>query len=272
VVQRTESSQELARVPLRLGAFYRGRFFPAERTVDVTIEPAHDPVTVTIQQSYERLPFKDFTDQFKEHPGQGFLHYGTNLQYKLVLTSDRPSKVCVRYGLKEHPESFQTKTLDVTPKRRGEIIDVIRGNDFPIVKTSELLDIAPLTLQVTVFKEKENAEVLGRGQYPFRMIAPQQYIAVSANFDPGTRMLFLDVVHLANDLVTGPVEVYASIGGEERSTWIRRSRYVTFYKQIPPTVKKVTWRVGVESMPGAFREEIETPTPQAEEPAKQPAL
>jgi hypothetical protein len=72
--------------------------------------------------------------------------------------------------------------------------------------------------------------------------------------------------------VTGPVEVYASIGGEERSTWIRRSRYVTFYKQIPPTVKKVTWRVGVESMPGAFREEIETPTPQPEEPAKPPAL
>jgi hypothetical protein len=272
MVQRTESTSEALRVPLRLGAFYRGRVFTAENAIDVTIESARDPVAVTIMQSYEGLAFKEFTDQFKEHPGQGFLHYGTKLKYKLVLSTERTMKVCVRYGLKEHPESFQTKILDISPKRRGEIIDVVEGNDFPIVKTNELLDIAPLTLVVTVFKDRENGETMGKGIYPFRMIAPPQYIAVSANFDPGPRLLYIDVVHLANDPVTGPVKVYASIGGQEGWAWIRRSRFVTFAIPVPPTMKKVAWRVGVESLPGAFREEIETPTPQLEESPKAPAL
>jgi hypothetical protein len=194
------------------------------------------------------------------------------LKYKLILSSDRTMKVAVRYGLKEHPESVQTKNLEISPKRRGEIIEMIRGNDFPIVKTSELLDIAPLTLVVIVSKERDGGEVLGKAVYPVRMIAPPQYIAVSANFDFTARLLYLDVVHLANDPVTGPVKVYASIGGQEGWAWIRRSRFVTFAIPVPPNMKKVTWRVGVESMPGAFREEIETPTPQVEEPAKAPAL
>jgi hypothetical protein len=272
LVQRTESTPETLKVPVRLGAFYRGHVFRVENEIDVTLETARDPVAVTIAQSYEGLAFKDFGDQFKEHPGQGFLHYGTNLKYKLILSSDRTMKVAVRYGLKEHPESFQTKTLEISPKRRGEVIDMIRGNDFPIVKTSELLDIAPLTLVVTVSKERDGGEVLGKAVYPIRMIAPPQYIAVSANFDFTARLLYLDVVHLANDPVTGPVKVYASIGGQEGWAWIRRSRFVTFAIPVPPNMKKVTWRVGVESMPGAFREEIETPTPQVEEPAKAPAL
>jgi hypothetical protein len=33
-------------------------------------------------------------------------------------------------------------------------------------------------------------------------------------------------------------------------------------------MKKVTWQVGVQSMPGAFRGDIETPIRQVEEPAK----
>ena len=272
LVQRTESTPEPLTVPVTPGVFFRGRFFPAERKIDVTIDPARDPVAVTVQQSYEGLPFKDFTDQFKEHPGQGYLHYGTNLKYKLIFTSDRPLKIWVRYGVKEHPESFQTKALAVSATKRGEVVDVIHGNDFPIVKTSELLEIAPLTLQVTVWKDRENGEVVGKGRYAFRMIPPQQYISVAANFDPGTRLLYLDVVHLANDPVTGPVKVVASVGGQDGWAWIRRSRFVTFAIQIPPTMSKVTWRVGVESMPNAFHEVIETPIPQSEQPPMPPAL
>ena len=87
-VGRTESIPEALTIGLNPLALYRGRFFDADRGVSVTLERANDPVTVTIQQSYEGLKFKDFTDQFKEHPGQGYLHYGTNLRYKLVLTTD----------------------------------------------------------------------------------------------------------------------------------------------------------------------------------------
>ena len=270
LVGRTESTIEPLKVTLGPGVFYRGRYFPSDRGVDVNVEPAHDPVAVTIRQSYEGLAFKDFTDQFKEHPGQGFLHYATKLKYKLVFTSDLPMKLVVRYGLKEHPESFKTKTIEVSPKRQGEVIDFVMGNDFQIVKTSELLEIPPLTLQVTAFKDKENGEVMGRGRYPFRMIPPQQYISVAANFDPGARLLYLDVVHLANDPVTGPIKVYASIGGREGWAILHRSRFASFVIAIPLNLKKVRWRVGVESMPNAFYEEIDTPAPQVEAPPEKP--
>ena len=90
------------------------------------------------------------------------------------------------------------------------------------------------------------------------MILPPQYISVAANFDPGTRLLYLDVVHLANDPVTGPVQVYASFGGRGLAADLPRSRFVDLLVPVPAAVKKVSWRVGVENLPGAFREEIET--------------
>jgi hypothetical protein len=196
----------------------------------------------------------------------------TNLKYKLVFKADRPMQICVRYGLVEHPESFKTQMIKVDPKHPGELHDWVMGNDFPIVKVSELLEIAPLTLQVVVFKDRENGEVQARVRYPFRMIPPSQYISVVSSFDPSNRLLYLDVVHLANDPVTGPVRVYASIGGGVNSGVIRRSRIYEFVFWVPPALKKVTWRVGVESMPAAFHEEIETPVPQVQAPEKPPAL
>jgi hypothetical protein len=260
-VGRTESIREPVTLALNPVAFYRGRFFGADAGVSVTLSRANDPVKVTIQQSYEGLKFKDFTDQFKEHPGQGYLHYGTNLQYKLELTTDRPMKLVVRYGLQEHTDSYKTRTLEIGPKKKGEIIEILKGNDFPIVKADELLNVAPLNLLVTIWKDRENGEVQGRARYTFRMIPPSRYISTLAEFDPSTRMLNLWVTHLANDPVTGPVEIFASIGGGDAKAWIRRSRIAPFSFHVPPATKSVTWRVGIESMPAAFRETIETPVP-----------
>lgn len=261
LVGRTESTNEPMTLRLNPVAFYRGRVFSAERGVSVTLNRANDPVAVTIQQSYEGLKFRDFTDQFKEHPGRGFLHYGTDLQYKLVLTTDRPVKAVVRYGLQEHPESFKTKTLDLGPKKKGEIIDLIKGTDFPILKADDQLSLGPLNLVVTVRKDRENGEIQGRAKYVFRVVPPSGYISPSVEFDPTTRTLYLWVTHLSSDPVTGPVSVIVSIGGSEARTWIRRGRIVPFSFQVPLAAKSVTWRVGVESLPNAFRETVDTPPP-----------
>src|SRR5262249_2178065 len=158
----------------------------------------------------------DFADQFKEHPGQGYLHYGTNLRYKLVLTTDNPQKVVVRYGLQEHAYSYKTKTLEIGPKRKAEILDIIKGSDFQPVKRGggQQLEDAPLNMLVTIWKDQENGVIQGRAKYVFRRIPPSQYISTSAEFDPSTRILNLWVTHLASDPVTGPVDVFASIGGK----------------------------------------------------------
>jgi hypothetical protein len=259
-VGRTESTPEPVALTLNPAAFYRGHFYPADRGVDVTMDSSRNPVAVTIQQSYEGLKFRDFTDQFKEHPGQGYLHYGTYLQYKLVLTAELPMKVWVRYGYKEHPESYQTKPLEIGPGRRGEIQDVVKASDFPLVKSGEHVDPAPLNMLVTIWKEKVNGEIVGKSKYTFQMIPPSRYISTAAEFEPGTRTLSIWVTHLANDPVTGPVEILASIGGRVERDWIRRSKIAPFEFRVPPGAKSVTWRVGIESIPAAFRETIETPS------------
>ena len=45
---------------------------------------------------------------------------------------------------------------------------------------------------------------------------------------------------------------------------VGRSRMAGFAFLVPRTVKKVRWRVGVEGMPGAFVEDVETPVPPPE--------
>jgi hypothetical protein len=258
-VGRTESTPAPVALTLNPAAFYRGHIYPADRGVDVTLDSSRNPVTVTIQQSYEGVKYKDFTDQFKEHPGQGYLHFGTYLQYKLVLTAVLPMKVWVRYGFKEHPESYQTKPLEIGPGKRGEIHDVVKSNDFPIVKPDEHLDVAPMNLLVTIWKDKVDGEIVGKSKYTFQMIPPSRYISTATDFDPGSRTLSIWVTHLGSDPVTGPVEIFASIGGRVESNWIRRSRIAPFEFRVPPGAKSVTWRVGIESVPAAFRETIETP-------------
>ncbi|MHC5544665.1 hypothetical protein ACYOEI_41060, partial [Singulisphaera rosea] len=257
LVGRTESTHESLAVRLSPVAFYRGRIFPAERGVDVTLDPASDPVTVTIRQSYEGIN-KNFTDQFKEHPGQGYLHFGTELKYKLMMTTTKPMKVVVRYGFKEHLESFKTKTVEIGPKKAGEIHDIIKGTDFPLIK-EETLALAPLNLMVTIWKDRENGEVQGRAKYVFRVIPPNQYIATFAEFDPASRYINIWVSHLGSDPVTGPVTIIASVGGGEIRVVTPRSRIATFSFPVPLMVKSVTWRVGVEHVPNAYRETIDTP-------------
>ena len=239
----------------------------------MTIEPARDPVTVTIHQNYDGLKFKDFADQFKEHPGQGYLHYGTNLQYKLVLASDRPMKAVVRYGLKEHPESFQVATVEVGPKKKAEVGGIVKWDDFPIVREKDKAtpEIIPLNLSVAILKESEKGEVQGKANYVFHLLRPEQYMSVQTDFDPVQRVVWVYVTHLANDPVTGPVDILGSPGGGGVfQARIARSRFVPFWFIAPAVLKGVRWQVGVEHMNPAFSGTIETPPPEPP-PAAPPA-
>jgi hypothetical protein len=273
-VGRSESTRETVSAELKPVSFYRGRTFTAEHPAVVSIDPARDPVAVTIQQSYEGLKFRDFTDQFKEHPGQGFLHYGTNLQYKLVLTADRPLKAVVRYGLEEQPQAFQVVTVEVGPKKKAEITGVVKYDDFPIVRGKEQnsVDVAPLNLSVVIWKDREKGELQGKANYTFRMLPPSQYMSVQTDYDPVQRVVWVYVTHLANDPVTGPVDVFGSIGtGGVFPARIRRSRFVPYWFIVPATVKSVRWQVGVEHMASAFSGTIETPPPEPPPAAPPPA-
>jgi hypothetical protein len=270
IVARTEPGPISVDTEVIPQVFYRGRLVNVDRGVAVSLMSSKDPVSITMGQSYRNLRFKDFNDQFKEHPGQGYLHYGTNLQYKLILKAAMPVRAVVRYGLTDHPKSFKEETVELDMKRPCEIHDVVKGDDFRIDRANGKLVIPPLNLEVAVSKDRVNGPPLGQARYTFRMIRPEEYIETKSDFDPIQRILTLLVTHLGNDKATGPVEVVASIGGEARKLWIPRSRWASFQLAVPAGEKNVRWRVGIESMPQAFTGEVETPPPAPAEAAAAP--
>jgi hypothetical protein len=267
LVARTEPGPSPVDTEVIPRAFYRGHLGKVDRGVTIRLLPAKDPVSITIAQSYEKLRFKDFTDQFKEHPGQGYLHCGSNLQYKLTLNTESKMRAVVRYGLKEHPKSFKEVIVELDPKKPKEIHDTVRGDDFQNDRTGGKLFIPPLNLEVTVSEDRANRPRLGHARFPFRMIPPEEYIQPECEWDPIQRVLNILVVHLARDKATGPVEVLASIGGRPLQAWVRRSSGYIFQFPIPPGEKKVRWRVGIERIPQAFSGDVETPPAAAENAA-----
>jgi len=270
LVARSESGPTIVNTEVIPRVFYRGHLVKAGRSVAVSLLAARDPVSITIGQSYRNLPRKNFTDQFKEHPGQGYLHQGTNLQYKLILNAELPVRAVVRYGLTDHPRSFKEETVPVDPQKPFEIHGAVKGDDFLINRVDGKLVIPPLNLEVAVSKDRVNGPPLGQARYTFRMIRPEEYIETKSDYDPIQRVLTILVTHLASDKATGPVEVVASIGGAAQPIRVPRSRWAYFLFPIPPGEKKVRWRVGIESNPEVFTGEVETPPSAPAEAAAAP--
>src|SRR5262249_43997091 len=107
------------------GAFYRGRFFPADRDLVVTTNALAEPIAVTIHQSYRRV--KNIPDQFLIHPGKGFLHPRSELDYQLKIEGKTglPMKVRVKHGLEGQTDPHRELTLELTPaKPVGQVCGV----------------------------------------------------------------------------------------------------------------------------------------------------
>jgi hypothetical protein len=120
LVARIESADETRTFPITPGVFYRGRFFPADRDLMVTTDAASEPVSVTIHQNYRKIDRK-IIDQFRIHPGKGFMHPGTQLAYTLKIErkTSQPMKVRVNYGLEGQTESFREVFLELTATKPG---------------------------------------------------------------------------------------------------------------------------------------------------------
>src|SRR5262249_30630219 len=240
LVARSEPGPIAVDTPLTPRSFFRGHLEGAAGPVSVRLLPAGDPVAISIAQSYRGLR-KDFDDQFKEHPGQGYLHYMSNLRYKLALKPNLPVRAVVRYGLTDHPKSFKEQAVILDPKKPFEIHDVVKGDDFLIDRVGGKLVIPPLNLEVAVREDRANGPSLGQARYTFRMIPPEEYNKTEHHYDPIRRILTVLVIHLARDKATGPVNVVASIGGQAKGFLLPRSSWASFEFSVPPSETKVRW-------------------------------
>jgi hypothetical protein len=246
-VVRVESSSEGASFRLAPGAFYRGRFFPAERDLMVNVSATAEPVAVTILQSYRRID-KKIPDQFSIHPGKGYMHPGTDLAYKLQVTNKtgEAMRVRVSYALEGQTEPPRHVVLELTPRKTSdEVTDSVSSQEVPVDR--------PKRLTVTVTREGET-KPLSRRVFQFYQILPKDYIAVVPNYSPVDDRFTLDVKRLKSDPVTGPVPVAVAVAGQTMKHVFQRGESKIFTFAVS-NAAAIPWSVTVEQIVDAFRGE-----------------
>lgn len=273
VLARTEVSPEAESIVLSPKAFYRGRTFPSDREIRVTLQPVAEPVRIEIRQNFDKLA-REVPDQFKEHPGQGFMHPTFGLRYNLLITSEEKRRIWVRYGLEQEgqelKETILTQTLDLLPRAERLIAGdksaptssgIVRPEQFVFPEKSAF-DTA-MHVVVTVLRDGPNGSILATRRYPFRVIPPSQYVSADPVYDPATRTLTVWVLHRRDDPVTGPIEIGAAVGSlsNVKTFQLKRGDHCYFNFAIPLSLPKIVWSVTVEGIPNAIRAELDTPAP-----------
>jgi hypothetical protein len=253
-VGRVEATDEQRTFVITPGAFYRGRYFAADRDLVVTTNALAEPISVTIHQSYRRV--KKITDQFLVHPGKGFLHPGSELDYQLKVEgkSGLPMKVRVKYGLEGQTEPHREELLELTAaKPAGEIAGMVASQDIPVDR--------PRNLVVTVTREA-GVKPVSKRLFPFRQVPPKDYISVDATLSQAEGRLYLAVRRLRTDPVTDSFPVLATVAGQtDRHVFHQRGEVKFFSFSVPAQAATVPWSVTVEGVTDAFHGEGSTHGP-----------
>ncbi|SIO61692.1 hypothetical protein SAMN05444166_6828 [Singulisphaera sp. GP187] len=258
VVERTDSTPETVSIPLEPGAFYRGQIFPKDLTASAIVfrlTPGKEGIDVTLRQSDRKL-IKIYGDQFERHPGQGFLHPHTPLAYRFVInhTLTKPAKIWVRYGLDGIDSTFVTrKDVKLEPGRPNDEI-----GDRVDTDSHEISLDKPRYLVLEIRKDTEMGRVLFKRRYPFRQIAPSQYIRVQDGFDEVQNMAYVNVWHLKSDPVCGPSDVIVTLDGQTIKTTLDRGAAEQWWRIYPKPPLPVAWKVQVEQVIDAFKGRIDT--------------
>jgi hypothetical protein len=282
VLQRTEYGPDPLAFEARPALFYRGKVYPAERPLALALAPAEEEVEVAIRD-------RDFTgsrDQFRNHPGRGYLHYGATLRYRLLLTNRRDVERTVWVGQALDGQAPRTATLTLKPgETNQEVTGQLRAVDLgpppapdaapapggtpppaapmppPKPGNDEVALGTPRVLTVIVREGGPNGRALAASRrYEFHQMDVSQYAAATAQFDPGYGRLRLIARHLPTDRVLGPLKFTAMIAGNrfEFPTAVR-GEFAWFDWYFPrPFPEKVQWSVDVGLKANAFSGERAT--------------
>jgi hypothetical protein len=261
LVDRVEATDEERTFTMMPGAFYRGRYFPADRDLVVTTNALAEPIAVTIHQSYRRV--KNIPDQFLFHPGKGFLHPRSELDYQLKVEGKTglPMTVRVKYGLEGQTEPHREASLELTAaKATGEIAGVVASRDTPVDR--------PRNLVVTVTREG-GVKPLSKRVFEFRQILPKDYVSVVPTLSQEEDKLYLAVTRLRTDPVTDDIDVFVRVVGQTARHVFHRGEVKYFGFSVRGLAPPIPWSVTVEGVVDAFHGEI-SPNGPATTPAPRP--
>ena len=250
-------------------AFFRGRTFAVEAPLHVTLNKIRELVAVTLEHGeYTKRWGIVVKDQFKEHPGKAYLHFETDLAYRIVLTSQNPEplKVWVGYGLEG--KEAESKVVDLGPGRRDadSVTSGVRAHEVPVGQ--------PRTLRVVVRKEDAQGVMLATPlTWEFHQIKASSYVEMPlASYDPARGAVVIRVTHKPDDGVAGPSGISAEVMGIPTETvLIERGRMHPFIiplNFIPPP--QIPWSVYVEHERPAFTGTIMRGVPGQAVPPVQP--
>ena len=270
-VARSEPTREPLTVPIRPGLFYRGQIKLWDRGAVNVAMSKQGGIEIELRQSDRGLA-RIHGDQFTRHRNQGFLHPSSRLACKMVITHNYPSPtvVRVRHGFKDkdNARELPVKPITLLPGQpNDEVLFVVStGRD-------QLPDDRPREYSVEILAEKDDRKPLYQNTFPFRMLKPEEVIAIeSAGFDPATGYFFAIIRHLASDPVCGTVDVSVTFAGTTpgRQAKMPRKAWQDWYIRYagePP--QKVPVSVSLNNRWNALTQDVLT-GPEAPPPAQPP--
>lgn len=176
-------------VPLVGQLFYRGRSdLAAAVTIAVRPRKIDERVAIRILQDTEKLKTKypnvdrPIPDQFRSHPGEGFLHKGKDIDYVIEVQNRTPRRMTVtcRHYLVDDTTQQKTETRPAVERQvlePGVPVRIFWGK----VKASDAPNGRPhLRVELT--------DVQGQGEIPpfnvtFKEITWQSYITIRKRYD-----------------------------------------------------------------------------------------
>jgi hypothetical protein len=272
VDQLSNVEPDFLRKPLLVKVFYRGRVDERGRRdqVDVACRNFGPAVVVKIAQDYEPLKAQFgearaalIIDQFREHPGEGYLHCRGRLDYLMTFANKKgePLEMVIE-------QTWSTEGGEPGPPTRSEIIRLDRDGFFPIRGKLEAANVAIGTtkvLNVRVLDPKTNRPIVRPEKFRFRQLAPEDYLVFSPEpvqadaRNNGTlqNCFRITVIRISDEKVTVPIrirDIQFSIGDadppqrrlDEDDFLTRENNRIRTTYEIPPGVKVIKWRVVVE--------------------------
>ena len=270
---RVVDHRERAEKNLSPLVFYRGHTFPASEPIKIVLEPLKDMIYVTLRPDRQSV-LNGARDQFRLHPGEGYIHYNEDLKYEVGLTNvtNNNQEIFLETKLEQDPESEHYVAVKLKGKetKLGVIKDLVRGVNMKELGQKALrsreVDLGrPRHLDVTVWDTPARGRRLTTRRVRFTHLEVGAYAAMGQiYFDAGTQRVTLAVRHLGTDPGKGYIEdVIASIDHLSQPATVQgdslgppckisKNDFYVFWFGVDPKTPKVTWSVNIGKKSNAF--------------------
>lgn len=248
-VARSEPTKTAATFPIRPGVFYRGQIFPRQSSpLSLAVAP-QGGIEIELRQSDAKIT-KEYGDQFTRHRNQGFLHPGTNLACKMVISHNftQETDVRVRHWFPDvMPEAVET-VVKLRPNVANE--EVLFKVD---TAEHDLSDEKLKYYMVEIYRDKDSTRrtPVHKQRFPFRKVKVDEILVYDlTTWNPDTNTAIVGLRHLVSDPVNGPaLNVRVFIGNQNHGEQdLKRGARQLWWESFNAPVPKIPITISMRSL------------------------